>query len=361
MRSDRPPAAHRITRATLTAIVAACAAVGAGMAGASVPAGVPHSTSPPVITGNPAEGQTLTEGHAGWTGSPTSYAYQWEDCDGYGQACTAIPGATAQTYTLAASDVRHTIRVEESAANAAGSSGFATSAPTGIVLPSGQQDQPPWSAAAPTVSGAPYVGGKVQSAPGAWASLSRVSYAYQWQRCATGCRAIAGATKPWYTATPADQRARLRVVVTASNAFGGGRASSGLTAPVGPPNTAIRRPLLRAVTLTGNGAHLRAVRAAHGYFFTFSAVIPGRLVVQWYYLPKGTRLGQAYGKHPPVLVATAGTQIGRPRRVKVKLRLTRDGGPLLASKPLVKLTAKGTFSPPGRPSIAVIVRLALRG
>jgi hypothetical protein len=355
---------NRTARAGLAAIVVALGAGGAGVAGAAAPGGdtgVPQATSAPVITGNPVEGQTLTEGHAGWSNSPTSYAYQWQDCDGYGKACTAIPGAAAQTYTVAASDVGHTIRVEESAANAAGAGGFATSAATAIVDGPGQQDQPPWSAAAPLVNGTPYVGGELQSSPGAWASLSQVSYAYQWQRCRASCQTIPRATKPWYTATPADERARLRVLVTATNAFGGGSATSGLTAAVGPPNTAIHAPLLRAVTPTGRGARLSAVRRAHGYSFRFSAVLPGELQVQWYYLPKGTHLGQAYGKVLPVLVATTSTRITRRRQVKLKLRLTRAGAPLLASKALVKLTAKGSFSPPGRPSVVVIARFALRG
>jgi hypothetical protein len=353
---------NRTFTAGLVAIIAACCAAGADVAGAARPGeGVPQSTTPPVITGNPVEGQTLTERHAGWSNSPTSYTVQWVRCDGYGSACAAIPGATTQTYAVAAGDVGHTIRVEETAANAAGSStGVANSLPTAIVFAPGQQDKPPSIAAAPTVSGAPYVGGKVQSSPGFWASRSRVSYAYQWQRCATSCRAIPGATQPWYTATRADQRARLRVEVTASNTFGRGRATSGLTTAVGPPNTAIHGPLLRGITPSGKGARLSAVRA-HGYSFTFSAVVPGQLMVQWFYLPKGTHLGQVYGKVLPVLVATAHTWIERARRVTVRLRLTPAGGPLLASMSLVKLTASASFSPPKRPSVVAIARFALEG
>jgi hypothetical protein len=356
---------NRISRAILVAILAACGAGGTGVAGVAGadPAGdqgVPQSTSPPTITGNAVEGQTFTEVHASWLNSPTSYAYQWEVCDGYGEACTVIPGATAQTYTLAAADVAHTIRVQETAANAAGSGGGVTSAATAIVFAPGQQDQPPSSAAAPRVSGSPYVGSKMESAPGAWASRSRVSYAYQWQRCAASCRAIPGATKDWYTPTRGDQRARLRVVVTATNAFGRGQAESGLTPAVGPPNTAIRGPLLHELTPAGKGARLSAVRV-HGYSFRFSMVVPGQLQVQWFYLPKGTHLGQVYGKVLPVLVATAHTRIGRARRVTVRLRLTPAAAPLLASMPLVKLTAEASFSPPGRPSVVAIARFSLHG
>lgn len=59
----------------------------------------PSSTSAPSISGNTTQGQTLTETHGSWTNSPMSFAYQWEDCDSSGNACSAIAGATGQTYT----------------------------------------------------------------------------------------------------------------------------------------------------------------------------------------------------------------------------------------------------------------------
>jgi hypothetical protein len=346
----------------LIALVVACGAGVAGVAGVAYAAGnpgVPLATSPPVITGTPVEGQTLVDGHAGWAGTPTSYAYQWEDCDGYGAACKAIPGAVAHTYTLAARDVSHTVRVEEKAANAAGFSGFATSAATGLVYLPGQQDKPPVSTAAPQINGASYVGGQLQASPGAWASMSRLTYAYQWQRCAPGCRAIARATKPSYTAASADQRARLRVLVTATNPFGHGQTTSALTAAVGPPNSAIHTPLVHAMTPTGKGARLSAVRSGHGYVFTFSAVLPGRLVVRWFYLPKGTHLGQAYGKVLPILVASATTLVRRSHRVRVKMTVSAAGRTQLAGKSVIKLAGQGSFSPSGRPSVTAVVRFTL--
>jgi YVTN family beta-propeller protein len=97
------------------------------------------STSPPSIAGNAAEGQMLTEAHGSWTNSPTSFKYQWEDCDSSGNSCTAITGATGQTYKLAVSDVGHTIRVTESASNAGGSSAPASSHQTAVVIPSAAQ------------------------------------------------------------------------------------------------------------------------------------------------------------------------------------------------------------------------------
>jgi hypothetical protein len=68
-----------------------------------------------------------------WTNSPTSYAYQWLQCDALGNGCLGILGATGQTYLPAAPDVGHTIAVQETASNAGGSGGPATSVATPVV------------------------------------------------------------------------------------------------------------------------------------------------------------------------------------------------------------------------------------
>ena len=92
------------------------------------------SGAPPSISGIAQQKQTLTEAHGTWSESPTSYRYQWEACDRSGTSCSEIAGATGQTYHLTKSDVGHTIRVQETASNAAGTSNPASSAPTGLVV-----------------------------------------------------------------------------------------------------------------------------------------------------------------------------------------------------------------------------------
>ena len=70
---------------------------------------------------------------------PTGFAYQWQQCDGSGNGCLPISGATAQTYVPVAGDVGHTIRVQETASNAGGSGAPATSsATTAVTAPSSQ-------------------------------------------------------------------------------------------------------------------------------------------------------------------------------------------------------------------------------
>ena len=50
---------------------------------------IPESVVPPAIAGSPVTGRTLTETHGSWTRTPSSYSYQWERCDGGGNACQA--------------------------------------------------------------------------------------------------------------------------------------------------------------------------------------------------------------------------------------------------------------------------------
>jgi hypothetical protein len=94
----------------------------------------PAASSPPVVSGIPGEGQTLSETHASWPGAPTSYSYQWEDCNAVGISCVETPGATGQTYTVGASDIGHTIRVIEIAGYSGGPGIPAVSQATAQVL-----------------------------------------------------------------------------------------------------------------------------------------------------------------------------------------------------------------------------------
>ena len=79
----------------------------------------PANSVLPVVNGSVVEGQTLTTSTGTWSGDPTSYAYQWEDCNTAGEACSNITGATSASYKLAAGDVGHTLRVVVTATNAA--------------------------------------------------------------------------------------------------------------------------------------------------------------------------------------------------------------------------------------------------
>jgi hypothetical protein len=90
----------------------------------------PHNTALPAIAGTTTEGDTLTATAGSWEGSPTSYAYQWQDCTG--ATCTKISGATTSTHKLTTSDVGHTVTVTVTATNEGGSTP-ATSTATATV------------------------------------------------------------------------------------------------------------------------------------------------------------------------------------------------------------------------------------
>ena len=122
-------------RVVVTAVNAdgARSAVSAQTAVVSSP-GAPDNTGRPTITGTAEEGQTLTASEGTWTGSPASFAYQWQQCDSDGSNCGNISGATTQTYAVRAADIGFRLRVEVTATNDRGK-GTAVSAVTAIVDP----------------------------------------------------------------------------------------------------------------------------------------------------------------------------------------------------------------------------------
>jgi hypothetical protein len=127
------------TRAKLVGLAVVIGAAGfAAITGLGTAARLapPVNTAPPVISGTPQQNQTLTTTNGTWTGGTTSFAYQWQRCNASGGACSAIGGATRQTYTLRRVDVGSTIRARVTATNADGSTA-ATSAPTAVVTASG--------------------------------------------------------------------------------------------------------------------------------------------------------------------------------------------------------------------------------
>ena len=97
--------------------------------------GVPVNVSPPTLSGFAGRGQKLSASTGSWSGSPSSFAYQWHRCDISASNCQSIPGATTPTYSLVAADVGQTVRVAVTASNQAGSSLPAYSALTAAVLP----------------------------------------------------------------------------------------------------------------------------------------------------------------------------------------------------------------------------------
>jgi hypothetical protein len=97
-----------------------------------LPLTAPVNTALPSITGAALVGETIKASTGTWTGAPTSFVYQWQDCNSAGGACANLAGATASAYKLKSSDVAHTVRAVVTASNASGSSS-ADSALTALV------------------------------------------------------------------------------------------------------------------------------------------------------------------------------------------------------------------------------------
>ena len=204
----------------------------------------PGSTTLPAISGSSVEGQSLTASDGSWSGSPTSFSYQWEDCNSAGSSCVAISGAGSSGYTLTGADVGHTVRVQVTATNAGGSTA-ASSAQTGLV-----QVLPPANSSLPAISGTATEGQSLKASNGSW-SGSPTSFSYQWQDCdssGASCSAISGATGLSYTLTETDAGHTIRVQVGAINSGGAGSATSAQTAwcrSPPPPTSPCRRSAAR--------------------------------------------------------------------------------------------------------------------
>jgi len=73
-----------------------------------------------VVSGTVATGDTLSVSNGSWSGSPTHYGYQWQDCATDGTSCSNISAATGSTYVVASGDAGHTIEAIVTATNASG-------------------------------------------------------------------------------------------------------------------------------------------------------------------------------------------------------------------------------------------------
>ena len=207
-------------------LVARLARIVEGRIGAQL---APRSTGAPVVSGTVAVGQPLTTTRGTWSGSPTSFAYQWQRCDALGLSCVAIPSATGQRYVVGQENVGSRIRVVVTARSSFGS-GSAVSPPTAGV----PENVPPTNVSPPTIAGTAQVG-QTLTAQGAGTWTGASSFSFRWQRCdVTGgaCVDIPGATQNTYVLTTADAGSTTRVAVTARNAAGEATAVSAQTAVV---------------------------------------------------------------------------------------------------------------------------------
>lgn len=347
---------------------------GSGLPASSSPSAVvmplpPSSTAPPSVSGATTAGQTLTESHGSWSNNPTSYSYQWEDCDNAGGSCTAIAGATGHSYTLTSGDVGHTIRVREAASNAGGDSNPASSTATGVVQPAAAPPTRPSNNSPPAVVGETTVGQTLSVSTGTWSGTPPISYAYQWQRCTPGCADVPGATDSTLKLASSDLGARVRVVVSASNTAGTATVSSSSVGPVstaGPAPGKIKAALTAALRAPSHGATVTSILKHGGYTVSFIAPSAGRLLIAWYFLPPGAHLplvghrASSKNKAKPMLVASVSMTYRQARKAQARITLTGEGRQLLRHAPHVKLVAASSFTPTGGPTTTIQTTINVR-
>ncbi len=201
------------------------------------PPSAPVDKALPAITGTTVEGDTLTTTTGAWENAPTSYKYQWRDCNTKGESCASISGANTKTHKLTSSDTGHTLRILVTATNEGGSTS-ATSTPTATIEKPKQEPPPPPSAPVsktlPAITGTTVEGDTLATTNGTWEN-SPTSYKYQWQDCnakGESCTGISGATGTTHKLAGSDVEHTLRVVVTAVNKGGSTPATSAQTATV---------------------------------------------------------------------------------------------------------------------------------
>jgi hypothetical protein len=209
----------RVTASNAKGSVAAVSAPTAAVAVAPV---APANSVKPVVSGSALVGSALSSTTGTWSGTaPIAYARQWLRCTStLTTACTAISGATAASYVLAAADAGRYIRVRVTASNARSSVEALSAQTAAIVVPV----VAPANSVRPVVSGAAASGATLTSTTGIWSGAAPIAYARLWLRCTTtattSCTGITGATAASYRLVAADVGRYIRVRVTASNVKG---------------------------------------------------------------------------------------------------------------------------------------------
>jgi hypothetical protein len=270
----------------------------------------PTNSEAPTISGTATAGQLLTASSGKWSGTePILYEYEWLRCNTSGASCTqAAAPSLLPTYSVAAADVGHTLRVNVIAKNIAGK-GEAQSAPSATVT-----GVAPANVVAPLVVGLSVTGQTLTATEGTWTGTEPISYTYQWQLCSKAggeCSNIAEATKSTFTISDGDATHTLRVVVTAKNIAGSIEKESATTTEVlgvGPKNT-------EAPKVTGTATAGQSLTASSG---TWTGTEPILYEYEWLRCNTGgAECVQAAGASLLSNYTLAPADVGHTMRVKV--------------------------------------------
>ena len=185
----------------------------------------PTNTSAPVISGTTRTGSTLSIASDAWTGSPTSFTYQWKRASSSGGSYSNIGSATSSTYVLTDADIDKYIKVSVIATNGIGSSAAELSAASSIVT-----DLP--DSIVPTVTST------VSTATGFTFSISNYSSSYTYALTTTKGSVARSTDDVTVTGLTAGESATVTISVTRANYKPGSKTVTGSATPATTTTTA---------------------------------------------------------------------------------------------------------------------------
>ena len=174
----------------------------------------PTNTAAPVISGTTRTGSTLSITSDAWTGSPTSFTYQWKRAATSGGSYTNIGSATSSTYVLTDDDINKYIKVSVIATNGIGSSTAELSAASSVVT-----DLP--DSIVPTVTTS------VSTATGFTFTISNYSSSYTYALTTTKGSVSRSTDDVTVTGLTAGESATVTIAVTRSNYKPGSKTVTG--------------------------------------------------------------------------------------------------------------------------------------
>ena len=114
---------------------------------------IPTNSAVPAVSGIARTGETLDASTGSWTGSPSSYTYQWKRANTADGTYSNISSETSNRYILTDDDIGSYIKVSVVAVNGAGVSSAALSAATSIVVDLAESVVPTTTAPVATANG----------------------------------------------------------------------------------------------------------------------------------------------------------------------------------------------------------------
>ena len=138
-RTPSPPTTRILDQVKVTATTAAGTGdADSNLVGPVVPQPPPVVVTLPSVSGDAIVGSILTADPGTWSDPTATFSYAWLRCHGNeSDSCTTIEGADDPTYMLTSDDLDFLMRVEVTAANAAGTA-TAESTPTAPIESAGQ-------------------------------------------------------------------------------------------------------------------------------------------------------------------------------------------------------------------------------